>query len=39
MSIEYWYWDIYSGEGLSDYDLHERYDDMLDECCDEVRIG
>lgn len=25
------YWDLETGEGLSDAELHERYDDMLDE--------
>jgi hypothetical protein len=25
------YWDIQTGEPLTDSELHERYDDMLDE--------
>lgn len=33
------YWDINTGEGLSDYQLHRRFDDMLDETMDEVSIG
>ena len=27
-----------SGNGLSDYDLHERYDEMLDECYEPVTV-
>jgi 5-methylcytosine-specific restriction endonuclease McrA len=36
---EFEYWDISTGEGLSDEQLHERYDDMLDEVSGEVHIG
>lgn len=25
------YWDMFTGEPLDDYDLEQRYDDMLDE--------
>jgi hypothetical protein len=33
------YFDIHTGEELSDEELRGRFDDMLDEVCDEVRIG
>ncbi|UPU15926.1 phage hypothetical protein [Stenotrophomonas virus Jojan60] len=33
------YWDTYSGEPLSDYDLEQRYDEMLDECFPTVEFG
>ena len=33
------YWDINTGEGVSDAELHDRYDDLLDETAGEVRIG
>lgn len=33
------YWDTYSGEPLSDHELHERYDDLLDEVYGDVCIG
>lgn len=31
MAHDYEYWDIQTGEGLTDSELYERYDDMLDE--------
>ena len=33
------YVDIDTGQPLTDDELHARFDDMLDECCEEVRIG
>ena len=30
--MTYDYYDLFTGEGITDYELHERYDDMLDEC-------
>lgn len=33
------YWDIQGGQGLSDDDLHNLYDDMLNEVYGEVHIG
>lgn len=36
---DYDVWDIYTGEGVSDYELHERYDDMLDDVYGEVSIA
>jgi hypothetical protein len=39
MMDEYEYWDIVSGEGLSESDLYDRYDEMLDEVYGEVAIG
>lgn len=35
----YDYWDINTGEGLTDSELHERYDDMIDEVSGDVVIG
>lgn len=34
-----YYVDIESNEPLSDYDLHERYDEMLDECYETAKVG
>lgn len=36
---DYDYWDLSTGEGLDDDELHRRYDDMLDEVYGEVTIG
>lgn len=36
---EYDYWDLQSGEGISDYELHNRYDEMLDEVYGVVSIA
>jgi hypothetical protein len=33
------YWDTYSGEPLSDYDLGQRYDDVLDEVYPSIEFG
>lgn len=30
--MTYNYYDLFTGQGITDYELHERYDDMLDEC-------
>jgi len=37
--MEYEYTDKLTGEPLSDYDLHERYDEMLNECFEETTIA
>lgn len=37
--MDYEYWDLSTGEPLTDHELHERYDDMLDECYETVSIG
>jgi hypothetical protein len=31
---EFDYYDIETGVGVSDYELHQRYDSMLDDCYD-----
>ncbi len=36
---DYEYWDIETGQGVSDAELHDRYDDLLDETAGEVRVG
>lgn len=36
---EYEYWDIDSGAPLSEGDLEQRYDDILDEVFGEVSVG
>lgn len=36
---DYEYWDIQTGEGLSDYELHQRYDEMLDEVYENATIA
>ncbi|MGB0971180.1 MAG: hypothetical protein ACPGVG_09495 [Mycobacterium sp.] len=33
------YWEIATGEGISDYELHERYDEMLDAIYGDAAIG
>lgn len=33
------YWDIETGEELDDYELHQRYDDMLDEIYESANIA
>lgn len=33
------YYDIETGEGVSDAELHDRFDDLLDETAGEVRVG
>lgn len=33
------YWAIDTGEGLTDYELHSRYDEMLNEVYGETHIG
>lgn len=33
------YWDLHTGEGLTDDELHRRYDDMLDEVYGEIKFG
>lgn len=33
------YWDIATGEGLTDHELHERFDDMLDDVYGDVEIA
>lgn len=33
------YWDIETGEGITDYELHRRYDEMLDETVEPWCIG
>ena len=33
------YWDINTGEGITDYEMHRRYDEMLDEITGDVVIG
>jgi hypothetical protein len=35
----YDYWDAATGEGLTDSELHERYDDLIDEISGDVQIG
>lgn len=35
----YEYWDINTGEGLSDNELYRRYEDMIDEAHDMVKVG
>lgn len=37
--MDFEYWDIETGEGLSDNDLDERYSDMLDEVYGDVSIA
>ena len=36
---DYDYWDLETGEGITDYELHQRYDDMLDEIYEDAQIG
>lgn len=36
---DYDYWDLSTGEGVDDYELHRRYDEMLDECSGTIVIG
>lgn len=36
---EYDYFDINTGEGVSDYELHQRYDEMLDEVYEDTTIA
>lgn len=33
---DYEYWDAHTGQSLSDYELHERYDEYLEEYGDGV---
>lgn len=33
------YFDIDTGEGVSDYELHQRYDEMLDEVYGDAEIA
>lgn len=33
------YWDLETGNRITDYQLHQLYDDMLDECYDDATIA
>lgn len=33
------YWDRETGEGLTDYELHQRYDEFLDEVYGNVTVA
>ncbi len=37
--MKFVYVETATGEELSEYELEERHDQMLDEVCEEVRIG
>ena len=37
--MTYEYYDLFTGEGITDYELHERFDDMLDECYGTVTVA
>ena len=39
MTDSYDYWDIQTGEGLYDYELETRYDEMLDEIYGTVSVA
>lgn len=36
---DYEYWDLSTGEGLTEYELYERYDEMLNEVYGDASIG
>lgn len=37
--MTYEYYDLFTGEGITGYELHERFDDMLNECYGTVTVA